>query len=72
MPEVHSHRPVDAFRESFHLFYSLGAGVELGMRGSPLRVRVDVPLVLSDPGASVGDSQERVDVRWTVTVSGGG
>ncbi|GMV04008.1 MAG: hypothetical protein AMXMBFR53_02890 [Gemmatimonadota bacterium] len=33
----------------WHLYASAGVGAELGWSGSPLRVRVDAPLVVADP-----------------------
>lgn len=53
-----------------HLFASAGAGVEIGWRDSPVRVRVDAPFVVRDPALAATERSDRVRARLAVAVLG--
>ena len=47
-----------------------GLGVELGWRRSPIRLRVDLPILVSDPVLAVTETEGSLRLRARVSVSG--
>jgi hypothetical protein len=53
-----------------HAYASAGAGVEVGLIGSPIRLRVDVPFVVADPELATRARAEQVGFRYTIRLIG--
>ncbi len=53
-----------------HDFASAGAGVEAGLKGSPVRLRFDVPFWLSNPRIGSRATDRNVGFRWTLQILG--
>lgn len=53
-----------------HVYASAGAGVELGFGGSPVRLRLDLPLLVFDPEVASRGRDARVAFRYAVRLVG--
>jgi len=53
-----------------HVYASAGAGVEVGMRGSPIKLRFDVPFFVADPEVASRGRDGSVAFRYSVRLVG--
>lgn len=53
-----------------HAFASAGAGIELGRRGSPIRLRFDVPFFVADPEMASRETTSQLGFRYSVRLIG--
>ena len=76
LPEGGDEEPVSpiAFAvlgDGWHTFWSAGLGLEVGLPDSPMRVRFDVPLLISRPELATRSTDATAGFRWTLSVLGG-
>jgi hypothetical protein len=62
--------PGDDRLDAGTLLWSAGVGIELGRAGSPLRLRVDLPLLVSHPALARDAREERAGLRVQVGFGG--
>jgi hypothetical protein len=55
----------------WELLGSAGLGLEVGPTDSPYRIRLDVPLVVSEPLLATDTTDDTVGFRWTLGVTVG-
>jgi hypothetical protein len=55
-----------------HFYGSAGAGVEVGVAGAPLRLRLDLPLFVADPALAASGRSGHLAFRYSVSVVAGG
>lgn len=53
-----------------HVYASAGAGVEVGVARSPIRLRVDVPFFVADPEVATRERVNQVGFRYSVRLIG--
>ncbi len=53
-----------------HLYGSVGAGMEVGLAGSPIRVRFDVPAYVKDPAIANRPGSAALALRCALSVTG--
>ncbi len=62
--------PEPAERADSNLYWSAGAGIEVGVSGSPFRIELAVPFATSRPELAAMGRDEKMALRWSVGVSG--
>jgi len=70
-PDLDEDRLPDDLHDRWRTYGSAGLGLEVGPEGSPIRFRLDLPILISDPGLATGGTDATVGLRWTVAILGG-
>jgi hypothetical protein len=70
-PDLDPETLPEDLHDRWRRYGSAGLGLEVGRQGSPVRLRFDVPFLISDPGLATGATDATAGFRWTVSILGG-